>query len=170
MDVAWMPDLPVDEPTPAPQVDVSNAPVTSIGSKTIAGTPTSQYQIWISADDGSTDHIALDFFIGQQVTYLYQDQISIFATDDEVGELKVETVERLYDVDDPRIVVGPPANAIERPAMTGLAEMSNGGLFTTLAAPLATAELRALAVERFARSISRRSVLQTASHCDAVCL
>lgn len=68
-----------------------------------------------------------------------------------MGELKVETVERLYDFDDPSIVVGPPANAIERPAMTGLAEIRNGGLFTTLAAPLATAELRALAVERFAR-------------------
>jgi hypothetical protein len=149
--VERMPDLPIDNPTAQPEVDVSSAPVTSIGSKTIAGTPTNQYQIWISADDNSTDHIALDFFIGQQINYLYQYQISVFATDDELGELKLETVTRLYDYDDRSIVVGPPANAIERPAMTGLADIRNGGLLTTLAAPLATAELRELAAQRLGR-------------------
>lgn len=144
-------DLPVDDPTSVPSADVSNAPISSIGTKTIAGTPTSQYQVWISADDGSTDHIALDFFIGQQINYLYQYQISIFATDEELGQLKLETVERLYDYDDPSIVVGPPANAIERPVMAGLAEIRNGGVLSTLAAPLGTAELRKLAAQRLGR-------------------
>lgn len=144
-------DLPVDAPTSAPEADVSAAPVSSIGSKPIAGTPTNQYQVWVGADDGSTDHIALDFFIGQQINYLYQYQISIFATNEELGQLKLETVERFYDYDDPSIVVGPPANAIERPAMTGLAEIRNGGLLSTLAAPLATAELRELAAQRLGR-------------------
>ncbi|HEY0737907.1 MAG TPA: hypothetical protein VGD69_23520 [Herpetosiphonaceae bacterium] len=141
-------DLPVDDPTSLPEADVSNAPISSIGTKTIAGTPTNQYQIWIGADDGSTDHIALDFFIGQQINYLYQNQVSIFLTDEELGQLKLETVQRLYDYDDPSIVVGPPANAIERPAMTGLAEIRNGGVLSTLAAPLGTAELRKLAAQR----------------------
>ncbi|HEY0605038.1 MAG TPA: hypothetical protein VGD58_19120 [Herpetosiphonaceae bacterium] len=141
-------DLPVDDPTSIPEADVSNAPISRIGTKTIAGTPTNQYQIWIGADDGSTDHIALDFFIGQQINYLYQNQVSIFLTDEELGLLKLETVQRLYDYDDPSIVVGPPANAIERPAMTGLTEIRNGGVLSTLAAPLGTAELRKLAAQR----------------------
>lgn len=144
-------DLPVEDPTSVPSADVSNAPISSIGTKTIAGTPTNQYQVWIGADDGSTDHIALDFFIGQQINYLYQNQISAFLTDEELGQLKLEMVQRLYDYDDPSIVVGPPANAIERPAMTGLAEIRNGGVLSTLAAPLGTAELRKLVAERLGR-------------------
>lgn len=144
-------ELPIDDPTAAPEADISNAPISSIGSKTIAGTPTNQYQVWIGAEDGSTDHIALDFFIGQQINYLYQYQISIFASDDELGLLKLETAQRLYDFDDPSIVVGPPANAIERPVMAGLAEIRNGGVLSTLAAPLGTVELRKLAAERIGR-------------------
>ena len=141
--------LPVGDPTSVPEADISNVPITSIGSKTIAGTPTSQYQIWVGTDDGSTDHIALDFFIGQQINYLYQYQASLFLTDpDDIHQLKLEMVERFYNFDDPSIVVGPPANAIERPAMAGLVEIRNGGILSTLAAPLGTAELRDMVAQR----------------------
>ena len=145
-------DLPVDAPTAQPQVNTTSAPVTSIGSKTIAGTPTNQYQIWIAGDENTNDHVALDFFIGQQVNYLYQYQISAFTTDEELGDLKLEQTLRLYDFDDRSIVVGPPANAIERPAMAGLLKpVINGGLLSTLAAPLTTSEMRHMAATRLAR-------------------
>lgn len=140
--------LPVGDPTSVPEADISSVPITSIGSKTIAGTPTNQYQIWVGADDGSTDHIALDFFIGQQINYLYQYQASLFLTDPDDNQLKLEMVERFYDFDDPSIVVGPPANAIERPAMAGLVEIRNGGFLSTLAAPLGTAEVRDMVTQR----------------------
>jgi hypothetical protein len=145
-------DIPIDAPASQPEVDVSAAPVTSLGTKNIAGTPTNQYQIWIAGENANTsDHIALDFFIGQQINYLYQYQISIFSTLEEVGQIKLEEVTRLYDFDDRSIVVGPPANAIERPTMAGLVKLRNGGVLSTLSAPLATSELRQLVVERLAR-------------------
>ncbi|HEX6290266.1 MAG TPA: hypothetical protein VFZ66_13820 [Herpetosiphonaceae bacterium] len=146
-------DLPVGAPETAPQVDVSAAPISSIGSKAIAGTPTNQYQVWIAGDSSNmNDHIALDFFIGQQINYLYQYQVSAFTTDEEFGELKLEMVTRLYDFDDRSIVVGAPANAIAQPARAGLIKpLRNGGLLSTLSAPLATHQLRALAAERLGR-------------------
>lgn len=144
-------DLPVAAPAFDPEISTSLLNATSIGTKTIAGTPTNQYQIWLGADDGSTDHMALDFFIGQQINYLYQYQVSLFVTDPDDNQLKLETVERLYDFDDSSIVVGPPTNAIERPAMAGLVEFHNGGVLSTLAAPLGTAELRKLVAERLGR-------------------
>jgi hypothetical protein len=150
--VERMTDLPVNAPEAQPQVDASAAPVSSIGSKTIAGTPTNQYQIWVASEENTTDHLALDFFIGQQVNYLHQYQISAFTTDEDFGELKLEQVTRLYDFEDRSIVVGPPANAIERPAMAGLLKpVVKGGLLSTLAAPLATHEMRQMAATRLAR-------------------
>lgn len=145
-------DLPVSGPE-APDMDVSGAPISSIGSKVIAGVPTNQYQIWINNEEVQNEYAKLDFFIGQQINYLYQYQISAIAQDEDIGELKLEQVIRMYDFDDPSIIVGPPANAMDLPTPTStlISPLRNGGLLSTLAAPLATAELRALAVERFGR-------------------
>lgn len=151
--------LPVDAPTSAPSVDVEAAPISSIGAKEIAGVLTNQYQIWISGENlgeeaAPTDRVVLDFFVGQQVNYLHQYQISSFLTDPDLGDLKLEQATRLYDFNNPEIVVGPPANAVPSPtpAAAGLLpRLRNGGLLSTLAAPLSTPELRALTIKHFNR-------------------
>lgn len=151
--------LPVDAPTSAPEVDVAAAPISSIGAKEIAGVLTNQYQVWISGENlgeeaAETDRVVLDFFVGQQVNYLYQYQISSFLTDPDLGELKLESVTRLYDFNSPEIIVGPPANAIPSPTPTAaglLPRLRNGGLLSTLSAPLSTPELRALTIKHFGR-------------------
>ncbi|HEY1016786.1 MAG TPA: hypothetical protein VGE07_29005 [Herpetosiphonaceae bacterium] len=84
--------------------------VSKIGSTTIAGVATDQYQVWVPGEE-DIDHIALDFWIGQQQAYLYQDQISIHGNDPDLGELRLETVTRYFDFDSANIFVGPPANA-----------------------------------------------------------
>jgi hypothetical protein len=94
-------------------------PVSKIGSMSIAGVMTDQYQVWLAGDGGDIDHIALDFWIGQQMNYLYQEQISIIGNDPDLGELKLEEVTRYYDMDAANIYVGPPANAKPR-SSTGL--------------------------------------------------
>lgn len=88
----------------------SGYPVSKIGSTTIAGVATDQYQVWVPGEDG-IDHIALDFWVGQQQAYLYQDQVSIYGNDAELGEIRLETVTRYFDFDSENIFVGPPANA-----------------------------------------------------------
>jgi hypothetical protein len=151
--------VPVADPVAAPAVDVEAAPISSIGAKEIAGVLTNQYQVWISGENlgnetGDIDHIALDFFVGQQVNYLYQYQISSFLTDPDLGDLKLEEVTRLYDFNDPSIVVGAPANAIPAPTPTAaglLPRLRNGGLLSTLATPLSTPQLRELTLKHFAR-------------------
>jgi|GEM_PF-3118940 len=149
--VSTQTNIPVAQPGADPEVDIAAAPISMIGTKDIAGTPTDQYQIWI-AEKGAkgSDHIALDFFIGRAVKYLHQYQVSIFETDEQLGQLKLETVVRSYDFNDPSIVVNAPENAIPAPVTASglVAPMRNGGVLSTLAAPLSTPQLRALAVRR----------------------
>ena len=154
-----LPPLPVSDPAAPPAVDVEAAPISSIGAKEIDGVLTNQYQVWISGENLGdvtldVDHIALDFFVGQQINYLYQYQTSAFLTDPDLGDLKLENVTRLYDFNDPSIVVGAPANAIPAPTPTAaglLPRLRNGGLLSTLSTPLSTPELRELLLKHFAR-------------------
>jgi hypothetical protein len=155
--VTDMADLPASAPedvSAAEPVDVEEGVLSRIGEKPIAGTPTDQYQLWINDEDPqTTDHVALDFFIGKQVNYLYQYQVRIAGNDPDLGELKLETVTRLFDFDDPTIIVRPPANAesIDMTSRGLMAPLKNAGLLGTLSAPFATSQLRDMAVERFGR-------------------
>lgn len=150
-------DLPASAPSDvaaAEPVDVEGGVLSRIGEKPIAGTPTDQYQLWINDDDPqTTDHIALDFFIGKQVNYLYQYQVRVAANDPDLGELKLETVTRLFDFDDPTIVVRPPANAesIDVTSRGLMSPLKNAGLLGTLSAPFAAPQLREMAIDRFGR-------------------
>jgi hypothetical protein len=124
-------------------------PVTRIGTVPVAGVPTDQYQIWIQ-DDPMGDLLKIDMWIGQEKNYIYQTQLSIAMTDEDLGNLTVASLARAYDFD-ASIKVGPPANAKVRPNPTSLVNFSwqNRGL-NKLAAPLVSTTVRDLAVARFA--------------------
>ena len=125
-------------------------PVTKIGTVNVAGTPTDQYQIWIQ-DDPMGDLMKYDLWIGQQMNYIYQDQLSLVTSDPDLGTLTLADLARTYDFN-ADIKVGPPANAKVRPNPTSLVSFSwqNRGL-NKLAAPFATSAVRDIAKELFAR-------------------
>ncbi|HYF65958.1 MAG TPA: hypothetical protein VD886_24225 [Herpetosiphonaceae bacterium] len=125
-------------------------PVTKIGTVNVAGTPTDQYQIWIQ-DAAMGDLLKFDLWIGQQMNYIYQEQLAIVTTDPELGELTLADLHRAYDFD-AAIKVGPPANAKVRPNPTSLTNFSwqNRGL-NKLAAPFVSSFVRDAAIARFAR-------------------
>jgi hypothetical protein len=145
---------PGTDPVLETGVALDDAPISSIGTTPIAGEATDQYQIWINDEDPqTTDHLKLDFFIGQRINYLHQLQVSLVATDPELGPVKLEAVTRLYDFDNPAIIVGRPTGAIEIATATRsfTAPLQPGGALSTLAAPFATSQLRDLAALRLGR-------------------
>lgn len=151
-------DLPVSAPGGGaavdPSVDVGDASIMSMGTVEVAGVATDQYQIWINQQGEGQDYFKLDFFVGRQVNYLHKMQVTAVGTDPTLGELKIETVIRLYDFDDPNIVVGPPANAIKRPGAAAhglLPSLRHGGVLSTLSTPFSSSAVRDLAVRRFGR-------------------
>ncbi len=129
------------------------AALTKIGSMPVAGVPADQYQVWFgraAQDPRSLDHITLDFWVGQQVNYLYQLQVSFYQTDPQLGAVKGELVQRFYDLDAAGIVVSPPATAVSR-SSTGarlVPTLRGSGLLRTLMAPLALPELHKLIVRQ----------------------
>lgn len=132
------------------------AAVTKIGSMPIAGAPTDQYQVWfgrVAEDPPSLDHITLDFWIGQQINYVYQLQVSFYEVDPELGSIRGAFVQRFYDFNASNIVVRPPADAVAR--STGSARLVStlrgSAWLRTVLAPLGTPELRALAVRHVER-------------------
>ena len=94
-------------------------PITRLDAVPIADTTADHYQIWIGPPDDvdvpandSLNHIAIDLWIGQQVSYLYRFGVSIVGTDPQLGPLQGVFLSQLSDFDDTSIVVGPPENAI----------------------------------------------------------
>jgi hypothetical protein len=151
-------DIPVSAPTGQPAVDhgvdLSNAPISSIGTTEVAGTATDQYQIWINQQADELDYFKLDFFIGRQDRYLHKYQVTAVGMDPDLGELKIETVVRLYDFDDPNIVVGPPTNVAPRPGVAShglLPKLRRGGALSVLSTPLNSSSVRSVAIERISR-------------------
>ncbi|HEY1012558.1 MAG TPA: hypothetical protein VGE07_07630 [Herpetosiphonaceae bacterium] len=150
IEVTDIPELPTEN-LPVDLGDAGGLPITKIGSTPIAGTPTDQYQVWMAGTaESGIDHMALDLFIGQQINYLHQIQMRIVGNDPDLGELKIEVVNRNYDFDAANIVVGPPTNAI--PREEGSSPFFNG---STLAArtslSLAIPTVHDWAVESFGR-------------------
>lgn len=113
---------------------VSDVPGTLslIGPVDVAGTPTNQYQVWMPGSSGE-DHTALDMFIGQQASYLYQLQLTAFT-----GADNVALTYRFYSFDDGTISVAVPAGAIRRTSSlpSPLKLASYHGPLSTLAVPL----------------------------------
>ena len=86
-----------------------------IGSTSVAGVPTDQYQVWIPGRQAGIDHIAYDVWIGQQVPYVHKIQFSFFGLGPDGTAVKSELVERFYDFDAADIVVRPPSNVSQTP-------------------------------------------------------
>ncbi len=97
------------------------------------------------------DLLKLDLWIGQEKNYIYQSQLLIATTDEDLGDLSLASLARSYDFD-ASITVGPPANAKVRPNPTSLVSFSwqNRGL-NKLAAPFVSTAVHDLAVARFGR-------------------
>lgn len=122
------------------------AAITKIGSAAISGAPTDQYQVWFgraASDPPGLDHITIDFWIGQQINYMYQVQVSFYGADPKRGPTKGEFVQRFYDQDAANIVIRPPAGAKPRSAAgaRSLSHALTNNLLRTLVVPL---NLRAL--------------------------
>jgi hypothetical protein len=117
--------LPVNPPTTGqPTAIPPEIPITLIGTVDIAGTPTSQYQLWIDENTGAADatggvttdsgldYLTIDMFIGQQINYLYQLQATVYADDPDLGQVSLGATIRFSDIDVGGLVVTPPTGAI----------------------------------------------------------
>lgn len=121
---------------------------------TIAGVRTIQYQIPLTFKNEPTIESAkVDLFVGEQLNYLYQDQLTLSGTDPDLGKITLEEVMRFYDFDNPNIVVNRPTNVAATPARASgfFAPLRHGSVVGTLSAPLSSAKVRSLAVKRSAR-------------------
>lgn len=85
----------------------SQGPVDRLDSVTIDGVVTDQYQIVIG-DPAQPPFATADLWIGQQVNYLYQSQMTEHGEDPDFGPYQLATVVRAYAFDDPTITITPP--------------------------------------------------------------
>jgi hypothetical protein len=82
-------------------------PIEQLGSITIDGVVTDQYQILVG-DPADPPFVTADLWIGQQRSYLYQSQITEHHSDPDLGSFRLEIVARAYAFDDPTITITPP--------------------------------------------------------------
>jgi hypothetical protein len=96
-------------PIPRPSADAvarlaERGTVSRIGDADVAGTATTQYQIWVEGADIATEGpIKVDLFVGKETPYVYKLQFTAGAGPSEIG-----AIYRFYDLDDTSIVVPVP--------------------------------------------------------------
>lgn len=88
----------------------SAGPIERLGSVTIDGVDTDQYQILVG-DRAEPPFATADLWIGQQRNYLYQSQVTEHGDDADFGPYQLATVARAYAFDDPTITISPPDRA-----------------------------------------------------------
>lgn len=117
---------PVTTPDVVPTLP-EGVEVDLIGTETVSGATTSHYQVTLTELEGFSGKI--DMWVGQQNNYLYQARLE-FSVDDVGAPADSSTPDnvmflmRFFDLNDPAIIVGTPADAI--------AGMPDIGAFGTL--------------------------------------
>lgn len=89
-------------------------PIEQLGSVTIDGVVTDQYQILVG-DPADPPYVTTDLWFGRQQRYLYQSQVTEHHNDPDFGAFRLETVVRAYAFDDPAIMITPPDQATVAP-------------------------------------------------------
>lgn len=102
---------PVDELVQGAE---SAGPIERLGSVTIDGIVTDQYQILVG-DATEPPFVTADLWIGQERNYLYQSQVTEYGEDPDFGRYQLATVARAYAFDDPTITITPPDGAEVQP-------------------------------------------------------
>ncbi|HEX5689995.1 MAG TPA: hypothetical protein VFX76_08330 [Roseiflexaceae bacterium] len=98
-------------PIPRPSYDAvallaQRGTVSRIGDADVAGTPTTQYQIWVNDSGAATaGPLKVDLFVGKDTPYVYKLQITAGDAPDQIG-----AVYRFYDLDSNIVVPVPPAD------------------------------------------------------------
>lgn len=82
--------------------------ITYIGEKTIAGTATDQYQIWVGSD---VDNLVTDFFVNKSDMFVSMEGIRLTDSDADLGEIVLTDYVRFFDING-SFKVYTPANAL----------------------------------------------------------
>jgi hypothetical protein len=113
--------VPVVDPLASATPDDLNLPVTRIGTSTVNGVPTMQYQVWLGTNtlQGETRDrltaegitaITDDYFISQAESVLHKLQSNIIGRDTDLGEYVIEFPFVFSAFNDPTIAIeAPPA-------------------------------------------------------------
>lgn len=111
--------VPVSGPA-TPALPSSEPVVYRVGEAEVAGASTIQYQIPFSTGDiptegveGTIKSMKLDLFVGTADQYLHKLQLTILASDPQLGDITLETVIRFYDFNQPIAIGAPPADLVD---------------------------------------------------------